>query len=220
MLKTRIDYYNDIIKHINFDKTRDNYCVKFYKYDNEKKLFRIGNSIVVEYKIGTPASRGAIHLGKFRDENKKLYKFAIKISSVSSKSEIENKMIDIATKAVLNQSSPHFLMSYGYGLCVVKSSIKSSFVKSNTNDSNDKKEKPIYFLNKRRRRKYYVYLNELANGDLKEFDLNVKTTKKITDNKVAQIYLSLMFFYKETGCYHCDMHNGNLLYKTVKKGIY
>lgn len=211
----RIVYYNKIIKHLNFNKNKKNYCVKFYKFDkNKKPIFRIGNNIILKYEIGTRSTHGAIYLSSFRDINKKLFKYVIKISPISYKTPTEIKFNEIVSNAVINNLCPHFPISYGYALCMKDNLSKSSFVKSKEiNNSN--KNIPEFILSNK---DYYIYLNELASGDLKTFNYN--KNKQILNNTIAQIFLSLMFFYKETGCYHCDAHYGNFLYHKIKAGGY
>jgi hypothetical protein len=215
----RIINYKKIIKNINFDKNKDNYCVRFYKFDNKNILFRIGNNIIIKNKIGSGSTLGAIHLGNFKDRDRNRSNFVVKISPITRKSQFEIKITNIVTNAVLNKSIPHFLMTYDYGLCKLNSTMDSSFIKSNNNNNDNIKKTPIYYL-KQSKKKYYVYINEFVNGDLQQFDLKNRISKKVNDNKIAQIYLALMFYYNETGYYHCDSHNRNFLYKTVKKGGY
>jgi predicted unusual protein kinase regulating ubiquinone biosynthesis (AarF/ABC1/UbiB family) len=40
------------------------------------------------------------------------------------------------------------------------------------------------------------------------------------ENALTQIFISLLFFYQETGYYHNDAHWGNFLYHKIKKGGY
>jgi len=214
----RIIYYKKIIKYLKFNKNKKNYCVKFYKFNKyNKPIFRIGNNIILKNEIGSGSSHGAIYLSSFRDINKKLFKYVIKISPISYKTFTEIKINEIVSNAVIKNLCPHFPISYGYALCMKNNLSNSSYIKSK--ESQNSQEKPEFFLNKKN---YYIYLNELASGDLKTFNLNItlNKNKQILDNKIAQIYLSLMFFYKETGCYHCDAYDKNFLYHKIKKGGY
>jgi len=219
-INDRINYYKNIIKYLKFDKNRKNYCVRFYKFDkNKKPIFRIGNNIILKEQIGSPSTRGAIFLSSFRDIDKKLFKYVVKISPTSFKTPIEIKIIKILSNAVIKKLCPHFPISYGYASCKKDDLEKSSFIKSKESNYSNQII-PQFFLNNKN---YYIYLNELASGDLKNFDLtniSLNQNKRFLDNKIAQLYLCLIFFYKETGCYHGDAQNRNFLYHKIKAGGY
>ena len=218
----RIVYYKKIVKNLNFDKDRDNYCVKFYKFDEKtgKPIFRIGNNIILKKEIGSGSTHGAIYLSSFRDKNNKLLKYVVKVSPISYKTPVEIKNNEMVSNAVIKNLCPHFPISYGYALCMKNNLRKSSFKASKERDLTYNKDKEPKFLLSDK--DYYVYLNELASGDLRTFNLNIELNenRKIAGNKIAQIFISLMFFYKTTGCYHCDAHDGNFLYHKIKEGGY
>jgi hypothetical protein len=218
----RIVYYKKIVKNLNFDKDRNNYCVKFYKFDEKtgKPIFRIGNNIILKKEIGSGSTHGAIYLSSFRDKNNKLLKYVVKVSPISYKTPVEIKNNEMVSNAVIKNLCPHFPISYGYALCMKNNLRKSSFKASKERGITHNKDKEPKFLLSDK--DYYVYLNELASGDLRTFNLNIELNenRKIAGNKIAQIFISLMFFYKTTGCYHCDAHDGNFLYHKIKEGGY
>ena len=218
----RIVYYKKIVKNLNFNKDRNNYCVKFYKFDEKtgKPIFRIGNNIILKKEIGSGSTHGAIYLSSFRDKNNKLLKYVVKVSPISYKTPVEIKNNEMVSNAVIKNLCPHFPISYGYALCMKNNLRKSSFKASKERGITHNKDKEPKFLLSDK--DYYVYLNELASGDLRTFNLNIELNenRKIAGNKIAQIFISLMFFYKTTGCYHCDAHDGNFLYHKIKEGGY
>lgn len=209
----RVVYYKNLIRNIKLNPNRNNYCVKFYKLDKDKKpIFRIGNNIILKKKIGTSSSHGLVYLSTFRDKNKKLFKYAVKIIPITYKTLIEVKIINILNEAVIINKCPHFPISYGTTKCLLNDNVKSSFSGTYENP-----EIPIEIPLKNK--DYLVYLTELANGDLETFINEVKDSSLI-DNAITQIYLSLLFYYKEIGTYHCDAHSGNFLYHKIKPGGY
>jgi hypothetical protein len=209
----RVVYYKNLIRNIKLNPNRTNYCVKFYKLDKDKKpIFRIGNNIILKKRIGSSSSHGLVYLSSFRDKNKKLFKYAVKIIPITYKTLIEVKIINILNEAVIINKCPHFPISYGTATCLMNDNVKSSF-----SGTYEKPETPIKIPLKDK--DYLVYLTELANGDLETFINEVKDSSLI-DNAITQIYLSLLFYYKEIGTYHCDAHSGNFLYHKIKPGGY
>jgi len=212
MLQHRILTSNIIREYLNF-KENDNKCVSFYKLDNNgKPIFRIGNNIILKKRIGSSSSHGLVYLSSFRDKNKRLFKYAVKIIPVTYKTLIEVKIITALNEAVIKNKCPHFPISYGNAKCLKNNKENSSF-----SGTNEKPETSIQLPLKADN--YLVYLTELANGDLETFLKDVKD-QSFTDNAITQIYLSLLFYYKEIGTYHCDAHSGNFLYHKIKPGGY
>ena len=73
---------------------------------------------------------------------------------------------------------------------------------------------------------YNVYINELANSDLRHFlkdydnnDQNSKYTDELLLNAVAQIFMSIASLHN-VGIKHNDTHFGNFLYHEIKPGGY
>lgn len=210
----RIIYYKNLIKNLRLNPNRNNYCVKFYKLDKDKKpIFRIGNNIILNKRIGSSSSHGLVYLSTFRDKNKRLFKYAVKIIPITYKTLTEAKIITILNEAIIKDRCPHFPISYGNVKCLMNDKENSSF--SGTTVSNEITSVNIPLKDK----DYLVYLTELANGDLETFLKDVKD-QSLIDNTITQIYLSLLFYYKEIGTYHCDAHSGNFLYHKIKPGGY
>ncbi len=214
----RIVYYKKLVKNLNFDPKKTNYCVKFYKYDKDgKPLFRIGNNIILKKQIGSSSAHGTVYLSSFRDKNKVLFKYAVKTIPITYKTMIEVRIIEVLNNAVLKNSCPHFPLSYGNVKCLQDDLMTSSFKKSDGYDSGLKLVNKFHMTED-----YLVYLTELAYGDLKTFLKSTDTydNRANLGNALAQIFISLMFYYKEVGSYHCDAHNGNFLYHRIKPGGY
>jgi len=226
----RRNYYNLVKKNLNLDNKKTNYCIRFYKYDtNKEPIFRIGDKIILKKQIGSPSENGIVFLSSFRDKTKKLFKFAIKID-FSKKAILSNEMkiLQILSKAVLNDKCPHFPIIYDILKCNKFMAFNESpYLTSKTDSKNSlKKINPIdlnifpKIFKKNAKKNMISYLNELANGDLNYYLEEKYNNAPFIENAIAQICISLMFFNKITGKRHNDAHPGNFLYHKIKSGGY
>ncbi len=252
-IEDRIKYYLSIKKFLNINENK-NKCLKLYKIINGKITYRIGNNIILKDKIGSASEYGIVYLTSFRDKNKKLFKYACKITLIYDDGtmddlEIQKKLTKAITKC------PHFPILYGYYICKNKNNNSDSYVKSNSKDLSIKeyvKLNPEIALKAKKNTygnmynlifpnddissfkdendlypklildgikddfDYLITFNELANGDLFNILENKNIESYVIINAFTQICFSLMFFYQETGKYHCDTHAGNFLYHKIK----
>jgi len=224
----RINYYHNINKNLNINNSKNNYCIRFYKFDkNNNPIFRIGDNIILKQKIGTDSAYGIIYLCSFRSNDKKLYKFSVKIALNTYDLQNEIKINKILTSAALKDKCPHFPLMYEAINCDNFLNFdNSNFKYSHSNDISknkdlitDIKNYPL-LLKKNRGYPLSSILSELANGDLKKFITINNKNNKFIENSLAQIFISLLFFYQETGFFHNDAHWGNFLYHKIKKGGY
>jgi len=175
----------------NLNFKNESYCINLYKYDKENNpIFKIGDNIILNKRIGSKSAHANVYLASFKDKNKKLFKFAVKKIDINYKTLIEKEIIELLNNSVINNKCPHFPISYGNIYC-------------NLNTKN-----------------YFMFISELASGDLNIFMNNFKTNNLLLGNAFTQAIISIMFFYKETNKYHCDTHNGNFLYHKIKEGGY
>ena len=212
-IEDRIIYYFKIKKNLNLKKP--NYCIKFYKNDikTAKPKFRLGSNIILDKPIGSTSMHATIYYSIFRDKNKRLYKFAIKTTPITKITEKEVIILQQLTELIITRRCPHFPIIYSIIKCDNNDMNDSSYIKSSSNKSISKI--PIFHYNK-----YYSILTELANGDVKTFMKNHNKEIKLVKNALAQIWLSLIFYYKYTNNYHSDAHDGNFLYHKIKSGGY
>jgi hypothetical protein len=218
----RINYLLIIKKYLMTIKEKNN-CVRLYNIDSKTKnpIYRIGNKIILDKKIGSDSKYGIVFLShfKFKNINKFdiLNKFAIKITkqNIANKKEIDilNKLTDL----VINFKCPHFPITYGNLKCI------NSNIKSNNSDdysiAKEKKNKKYYPDLINNNKALFIQLNELASGDLNSnFEISKLNQDKL--NTITQIYISIMFFHHYTNCYHNDTHGGNFLYHKIKPGGY
>jgi hypothetical protein len=199
----RININNQIS---NIDLTNNNDCMKLYKYDKDgKPSYIIGDKIILQKQIGIESNNGIIFLANLKD-NKSL-KFAIKCVPLTAPNKKEIKLLKIILKSVLNNKCQHLPILYSVIEC--KDFIDLNNIKNYPKIIQKNKKKPFYFI-----------LNELANGNLKIFLEKYHNDYNLLLNTFTQIYLSLMFFYKETKHFHYDAHWGNFLYHKIKPGGY
>jgi len=225
-INDRIKYYNLLLKTLDIDETK-NYCMKLYKYDaNDIPIYRIGNKIVLKKQIGTQSAFGIIYLSSFRDTYNKIFKYAVKIMTETTNNNKEIIILKDLTKAVLNHKCPHFPIIYATLKCnknikdIQSSYVKSSDNKIERNQINDINNYPKLIRDNYKTNNIIFALNELANGDLKTFLEKYYMDFYLLQNTLVQVYLSLLFFYQETNCFHNDSHWGNFLYHKVKPGGY
>ena len=195
--------------------------MKLYKIINKTPIFRIGNKIILKNRIGSESAHGMVYLTTFRD--KKLFKYACKITIATNKALIENEIQEQLTRVVIK--CPHFPILYGTYQCNYMLDFNDSFKNSKSDDIPIQQDIKLYpkIIQKAmlENKQLLITFNELASGDLNNFILNpTKFNSDEVFNALVQIYLSLMFYYQETRMMHCDAHGGNFLYHKIKKGGY
>ena len=222
-------YYKMVIKNLEIIPNKKDYCIRFYKMNKyNKPTFRLGSKIILKTQIGSESNNGIVYLSSFRDKNKKLFKYAAKISLYNFDSYKESKTLEILTEAVLNNTCPHFPILYGFVVCnSFKDFSTSSFVESDksnnkTSYKHNVKDLKLYpkLVADNYKSQFCCFINELANGDLIKFIDIHYNNEKLLKNALVQIYLSLMFFYKEIKMFHNDAHWGNFLFHKIKPGGY
>jgi hypothetical protein len=198
-INNRKNNYNKIIKNIIDNNFNKYFIIQFYKYDIIP-IYKVGN-IIFNNRIGSNSNNAIIYNCYFKDKQKNRYNFTMKFCNSYNINEMNT--IQILTNAVLNDKCPHFPINY-YIL-----------------NSNDKSCKYL-FPNYNKDHNIYIFFNELADGDLNHFiyENNNYNNSVIMENALAQIFFSLIFFYKEINCFHNDAHWGNFLYHKIKSGGY
>jgi hypothetical protein len=222
----RINYYNNITKYFKFKNFSDK-CLRYYKTSNNNKpIYRVGNSLILKNRIGSDSVNGIVFLTTFRNSNLKLFKFASKIVVYNHKVKKELKILYALSNLVRSNKCPHFPILYYILSCNNFTSFdNSSYVKSinnNTNNYNVKNlDKYPNVIRKNIHSRFSLTLNELANGDLKMFINDYNYSSDLHLNAFAQIIFSLFFFYYHIKAYHNDAHWGNFLFHKIKpKGYF
>ena len=174
----------------------------------KKDKGRFTDIIYFNKRIGSDSSYGVAYLNTGVGEGRKLV-FSTKIMMDKYKTEID--LLEKMSYAVQNHITPNFPIIYKVLHCTTVKEKKNNLYDSyNANNLND-----IIKNNK-----YYVILNELANGDLFNFLKNVKHSSIEYESILIQALISLHTFHIQTNYIHNDSHFGNFLYHKIKKGGY
>ena len=158
----------------------------------------LGENIIIRKKID-----GNIYLSYLNKYPK--YDFFSKIVLDNKKSENEITYLKMTNDAVINHRCPHFPMSYGnYDLHMTNDDLKilPKLLKVDVNNS------------------FKIILSEKVDGNLRIFLNNMNKTDDIYLNALVQVFISLIFFYKETKSFHNNSIWDNFIYKKVNKGGY
>ena len=189
-LGNRIKYFHYIQ---NFLKDVDNRtCLKPVQIpEKQMEGFEIKENIRLMKQIGTHSVNGVIYKTTAKHV---FFSVASKIMEVHKRNQFEIFLNTIVTQLVLHQLSRHFVMTYKVLKCI-----------RNLNHKNIP-----YNL---RFKPYYVSINELAHGDLKQLCQQGDYLQNEDDvlNACFQTLLSIYTFHT-AGYTHNDCHWGNFLY--------
>ena len=224
-------YFKKMKSSISNYNIENNYCIRFYKYDtNGKPIFRIGDNIILKDKFESEYNNTSdlIYISGFRDVNKKLFKFAVRINIPNPKA-ISSEIITLKTltKEVLLDNCPHYPIVYLALKCENFNDFnKSPYLTSNSNSQNSLKkidhDLSLYpeLIRKNKNELMYIILSELANGDFNSFSRLYNDNSIYLENALAQMIISLLFFYKDINAIHNNCHSGNFLFHKIKSGGY
>jgi hypothetical protein len=189
----RITLYHNIVQ---FLKANSNQC--FYKKND---VVSINNKLVLQKKFGTKSKYGFAYL---ITSNNSIYNLAAKIMEQNKYAETELQFVQKINRYAINNWLPHLPIYFKLYYCDI----------SNKHAWIDYNDRPSYMSNNN----YYVLINELASGDLKEFNSKVKNHKYLL-NTLLQVYLSILSLHN-INIVHNDSHWGNFLYHKIKPGGY
>jgi hypothetical protein len=196
-LDSRLIVYEKINKILTTDLNK-NKCIEYDKNLDKLRL----NNIVLEKRIGSPSAVGIIMLG-----NIKKNKLIIKIASKNKENKLEIDIFrKISDKIILKHNIPHFIINYNYFVCEAKN------LGNICPKDENYKDLCYYFGSK----KYYMCINELADGDLFNIIKNIKKEKifkkDYLDNIIAQMFLTIYALHYYVKYSHNDTHMGNYLF--------
>jgi hypothetical protein len=157
--------------------------------------FELDTVLKLTKKIGTKSGFGVIYQTTARSN---ILSIATKLMPVNNKNKLEVILNTTVTQLVTNKISKHFLISYKTFKCKQRSYNLTL--------------PPII-----RGKEYYVTLNELAHGDLKNLCENPDFFRddSVVFNVLIQCFLSIYTFHN-LGYSHNDCHWGNFLFQISK----
>lgn len=218
-IENRIKYYEKIRNLLEINENNKMYCLRLFKKNiNGNPIFRVGNKIILKNQIGTENINGVIYLSNIRNNSK--YEYASKLVLNNEKTKNELKIFSKVNEAVLKKRSPHFPILYADLECNKFSDMNSSENKILISPIEQDITLFPKIIKMNKNSSFKLILTELADNDLSFFIKSDKITNELYLNTLTQIYLSIMFFYKETKCFHNDAYIDNFLYHTIKKGGY
>lgn len=202
-LQNRINYYKSIqyyLKNVPFDNCLTPKVFKDTK-GNVTNGFELDSTLKLIKQIGSKSVYGAVYQTAARSN---ILSVATKLMPANNRNKQEVILNTTTTQLVINKITRHFLISYKTFKCNVKS--------NNTT-----------FPNIIRNQNYYISMNELAHGDLKQLCYNAMflADDEIVCNIGIQCLLAIYTFHK-LNYSHNDCHWGNFLYQKTKdsKGYY
>jgi hypothetical protein len=197
-------------------------CMKIYKKKPDGTfLYRIGNRIILNKRIGSNSVYGIVYLSEFREKEKKMFTFASKVYGyVEKKAKMELELLTKMTDLVRMDMCPHFPILYGYVICNNILNNKDSFIESKGKKIAQDITNFPEIIKKNINSKIITTFNELANGDLWNFFEIYSKNMIFLANAIIQQFLSIMFFNYHTSRIHMDTHPGNFLYHKITPGGY
>jgi len=194
----RIEKYKNIIEILkNLNKSKCLVPIKKTSINStNKRSFYLGDTdIFLKKRIGSNSRYGTIFLSTLNN-----YQFATKLSPVESYNLREIILIEKLSNITKENKNPHFLLNYKLFICNNKlNSIDLPTVIKNNN--------------------YYITINELVNGNFKNF-LSFATSVLLL-NALQQILISILsFHYFTKGLFHNDCHYKNFLFLKIEPGGY
>lgn len=201
-IDNRAQYYKYIYSKI--AKVKQISCLKSKKFIKKKKIYEgytIDDIVNLQKQIGSNSKYGAIYITSI-DKAVGKYPIASKLMEINRSNSVEKCLNEhITTKIMKKKLSRHFIFTYRTFICNNISSNVPPIIKN---------------LN------YFVNLNELAHGDLKQL---CKSKTYVEDDSLVynvfiQVMLSIMSF-QSIGYTHGDCHYGNFLYqRNIEQGYY
>lgn len=205
-IKHRFDLYKYFKNYLS--KENQKQCLQYFQ---NNKFSICNNKIILDKRIGSKSKYGAVYLGK--TNNKDSINTAIKIMVINKHNENELNILKKCTKLFINKKTCHFPIIYNSFYCnIINDLIPNLYGVNNT------PEIPKIIKNE----KYFIYLNELASGDLSMFTLNNNNYKndKLIINTLIQVFIAILTFHKKIKYCHNDCHDGNFLFHKIKPGGY
>lgn len=157
------------------------------------------NLLLLVKQIGTQSVNGIIFkvVGNIEHNFEKSIIISCKIIAKKDDHKKEIEILNLLTLQVLNKINIHFPISYFTFFC------------------NSKHGESTHYPELIENNKYYMNLNEIAEGDVSDL-LENTLGEKSYNNLIAQIIVAIYSFHK-LGYTHNDAHTGNFLYHILSR---
>lgn len=193
-----IDYrikYAKMVKNY-LEKINKDQCLTHIGIDQ----YKINKKIILSRRIGSNSKFGVVYESKGTNNFDKLLKFASKIMKKTNNNNNEIEISKIVSELALENKNPHFPINYKKLECNLQQDLE-------------------VYPEIARKDPYYIFLSELADGDLKNFTRKFYDNYELMNNALSQILIAILSFHC-TGFYHDDCHAGNFLYHEINPGGY
>jgi hypothetical protein len=231
-IEKRINNYNILNKYISKIITKySNNCIKKYKNISGHQLLRIGNKIILKKKLGHSGAYGIVYKGYYRANKRDDYnyniKFAVKICQITENNKKEIEIAKILTDKVINKDFTNYPILYGYLKCN-SDELNDLYSSENSSGSLDYSPQSSFSSNYNsllNKNQLYFQIYEIADGTLNNYfayiiddDTDKIKSNELVFNALAQVFMSLIYFYSNTDMCHADTHFGNFLYHKITPG--
>lgn len=198
----RIEYHKKAFKYLK--QINKHQClIPEHKNDDIVEYKVANNRLTLIKKIGSKSKYGLVYLTVDNDDNT-LFSFATKLMPYNDRNRIEIIIVQFLSEITLKDKNPHFVLTYNAMLC----------------DNKNDEIKP-FLPNLIRTDNYIIAVNELANGNLKDFIFSTANTPELFLNALQQVILSILsFHYFTQGIFHNDCHYKNFLFHRIEPGGY
>jgi len=192
-------YYLMLMKFLrkNKFKNKNSNCIKIH--DKDRDIYNIIDTNIIFKYINDNYS-----IGTFNDKNLKLFKFALQIDVNNTGSLHELAIYDKLTTAIINEECPHFPFYYTHYKCKQDDAAKISPM-------------PIT-MKYSQHEKFIIILTEFTNGNFADFIKEFYHNTPLIKNAIAQIFISLFFFYTKIKSFHKNACWHSFLYHKIKPG--
>lgn len=196
---SRIKNYNQLLPL--FRKIDKSQCLKSIHKHGDEYYYEINNGLItLKRRIGSNSRYGIIFLSTNK-VNKTMFATKLMIKDKYNHNEII--IAEKLSNITLKDKNPHFLLVFKHLDCDKSKSTDNNIPTIIKGDD------------------YYICVNELVSGNLKQFINEHFNNQEFILNALQQVLISILSFHFYTGgYYHNDCHYKNFLYHKIQPGGY
>lgn len=170
-------------------------------YDKNTGILSLNDKIFLSERIGSDSVYGIVYMSKGNKGITKLFRIAIKMMEINNNGYKEIHILEKWTKMVLENNAVNLPITY-----------KSKICETPLCKPSDKN------CNKILSKKYFLVINELADGDFKVWIKKYQTADSLISSYFQRCIA--LFTFHSMGYTHNDAHWGNFLHHNIKPGGY